>query len=315
MFVPILYVPYLFPDVFAKALRIQPVCYTKDMLFYLACAAAAGCAISNGIAGVLEKVGADREVPATSLRFVLLWKVAHQLPYLAGIGLDLIGWLLTLFAVRHLPLFLVQSIVAMGVIVTALTERVVLGGTLGRRRITGIGIALGGLLLLGLVAQPETVAHVRGLTYWTIVAGPALLALCSVIALKLRGSMATIALAVLSGIGFGGTSIVGRIITLPHHWWLIVFEPLSWALVAYGLLAILVFTIAVQRGSATAAAAGLICGETIAPTIVGLLLLGDSISAIGVPVVAFGSLLTIVGACAVALGDRPKPMKSTDPII
>lgn len=285
------------------------------MLFYVACAAAAGCAISNGIAGVLEKVGADREVPATSLRFALLWKVAHQLPYLAGLGLDIIGWLLTLFAVRHLPLFLVQSIVAMGVIVTALTERIVLGGTLGRRRIAGIGIALGGLLLLGVVAQPETVAHVHGLTYWMIVAGPAMLALCSILALKLPGVVATITLSVISGVGFGGTSIVGRVITVPHHWWMIVFDPLSWALVAYGLLAILVFTIAIQRGSATAAAAGLICGETIAPTVVGLLLLGDTISAIGVPVVVVGSLLTVVGACAVALGDKPKTVTSARSVL
>ena len=52
-------------------------------------------------------------------------------------------------------------------------------------------------------------------------------------------------------------------------------SPTTYALVLAGVVAMLTYSIALQRGSVTQATAPLVVGETVAPALVGLLLLGD----------------------------------------
>ena len=52
-------------------------------------------------------------------------------------------------------------------------------------------------------------------------------------------------------------------------------SPATYALVVAGVVAMLTYSIALQRGTVTQATAPLVVGETVAPALVGLLLLGD----------------------------------------
>ncbi len=79
----------------------------------------------------------------------------------------------------------------------------------------------------------------------------------------------------MAGLAFSGTAIAGRVVAIPDDLLQIVREPVAWALVGYGLIGILVFSIALQRGSVTTTNAMLFAVETVVPTLVGVVLLGD----------------------------------------
>ncbi|HUC90124.1 MAG TPA: hypothetical protein VMR45_04955 [Patescibacteria group bacterium] len=246
------------------------------MIFWIALAAAFGCAICNGVAAVLQKTSADKEARATSLQISFLWQLAHDRPYIIGILLDGLAWALTMVAVHTLPLFTVQPIIACSVAVTALVDRFILHHKLGNRVSLAIFCILAGLVLLTLTAAPEKAASVHVAVRWLIILAPLALAFVGSIFAKIQKRYATVVLGAIAGAAFGGTSVVGRAISTPHPYWQIIFDPLLWALLGYGLVGILLFSIALQRRSASVVNAVMITFETLVPVTIGLLFLGDT---------------------------------------
>src|SRR5690349_18285286 len=102
--------------------------------------------ICFGLATVLQAIGMRR---AGSLaKAVLTW------PLILGTGLDLLGFVFELAALRHLPLFLVQAAVASSLAVTAIAAAATLGEHLGQRDWVAIGAVCAGLGALGVSAGP-----------------------------------------------------------------------------------------------------------------------------------------------------------------
>ena len=77
-------------------------------------------------------------------------------------------------------------------------------------------------------------------------------------------------------------------------------SPATYALVAAGVLAMLTYSIALQRGTVTQATAPLVVGETVAPALVGLLLLGDQARPGWGWVAVVGFALAVAGAVSLA---------------
>lgn len=73
--------------------------------------------LSYGVATVLQSVGARRAASLGGVSGVL--GIFTQLPYLAGLVLDTVGFVGSVVALRQLPLFLVEAIIAASVGVTA----------------------------------------------------------------------------------------------------------------------------------------------------------------------------------------------------
>ncbi|HKR81455.1 MAG TPA: hypothetical protein VJR27_00445 [Candidatus Saccharimonadales bacterium] len=245
------------------------------MVFWLALLVALGCAVCNGVAAILEKISADKKARATSVRVDFLVQFLRDWPYLIGLALDGLAWILTLVAVQTLPLFVVQPIIAFSVVVTALVDRFVLRHRLGGRVRVALVFIFGGLALLALTAAPEKAATVHPVARWCIMLAPIALALLAAPFVKLQKQFATVAIAALSGVAFGGTAVVGRMLVFSHPYWRVVLDPLFWALLGYGLVGILLFTIALQRQRASVVNAAMISFETLAPILTGILLLGD----------------------------------------
>ncbi len=245
------------------------------MIFWLALLAALGCAICNGVAAILEKVSADGQARAHSIQVGLLVRLLQQWPYVLGLVLDGIAWILTLVAVQSLPLFVVQPIIAFSVVVTAIVERFVLHRRLGRMTTIAIFVILSGLGLLALTAAPEKASVASTSFRWIIIFMPIALAVLGSMFVKIRKGYATIVLGAISGVAFGGTAVAGRMLTFSHPYWHVLTEPLLWAIIAYGLVGIMLFTIALQRNLATVVNATMITCETIFPLIVGIIFLGD----------------------------------------
>jgi drug/metabolite transporter (DMT)-like permease len=267
--------------------------------------AALGCALCYGIGSVLEQVGARREQTATSIDPRLLLQLARQGPYLAGLGLDVVGWGLSLLALRTLPLFLVQSAVAASIAVTAVVARWVLHTVLDRFDLTAIGVIIVGLIMLALAAAPDASRPVGAVFRVVLLLGVPVLALAGAALARSTTARGHLGLAVVAGLAFSGTAVAGRTIVIPHHLLALVGRPLAWALVGYGGLGILLFSIALQKGSVTTTNALLFSAQTVVPTVIGLVLLGDRARAGRWPLMVLGCSAAIAGAVGLALHAVP----------
>ncbi|HEY8998706.1 MAG TPA: hypothetical protein VIM53_00090 [Candidatus Saccharimonadales bacterium] len=269
-------------------------------MFALAIAAVVACALCNGIAAVLQKIGADKQRRATSLDVRLLARLTRSAPYVAGLALDLLGWILTVFAVRFIPLFLAQAVIATNVAVTALIERSVLKRALPRSTWRWLAVLLAGLVCLGASATRQNAIVVRGALEWGIVVTPIVCLGFGALLTKAKGKAASFALASLSGVAFGGTSVVGRVLPVTAQWWHLLASPLLWALVLYGLAGVWLFTIALQRSFATTVNASMTAAQTLAPAVVGLTLLNDTVRGDTWILLVIGMAAALVGVVGVA---------------
>jgi len=271
----------------------------------LALAAALGSALCYGVASVLQQVGARRTTQATSIDPRLLLRLGRELPYMSGIGLDAVGWVLSLLALRTLPLFLVQSAIASSIAVTAVVARFTLGTRLDRREVAAIGVIVVGLFLLAVAAAPDSAQPVGAAFRLALVVGVAVLAVAGTLVARVDASRGALGLAAMAGLAFSGTAISARVLPIPDHLIDLLREPVVWALLGYGLLGILLFAIALQRGSVTTTNAVLFAVETIVPTVVGVALLGDRARDGRWPMMILGAVAAIAGAVSLALWSEP----------
>jgi hypothetical protein len=240
------------------------------MDYYLALGAAVGCAVCNGSAVILQKVGVNEEKNTVRL--------LTDLPYMAGIALDIIGWLLTLAAVRVLPLFLVQSIIAANIVIAALLDQIILHRRLPRYGYRLIVIILLGLCALALTAAPmKAIIAITPLWQWGFFIGLIVLGALGALLVRRKTRVTAVGLAVIAGVAFGAVSIVGRLLITNVPFWHLLQDPLSWVLIAYSGLGMLLFTLALRHATATMVNAVSVTLQTVTPTVIGLVLLGDAV--------------------------------------
>jgi drug/metabolite transporter (DMT)-like permease len=267
---------------------------------------AAGAALCYGVASVLQALSAARAAAAAGLDPRLLVRLARQLPYVAGLALDAAGFALAVLALRTLPLFLVQSVVAGSVGVTAVTGSLFLGSRLRRGESIALAALMCGLVLLAVAARPGHATPLSRWASWLLVGSAGVLAVIAAVVARWRRGTA-VALAALAGAGFAGVGIAARGLPTPRPFWHVVEQPAAWALVAFGGLAILLFATALQRGAVTAVSAVMFAVETIVPAVVGLAWLGDATRpGIGPPMAVAGFALALAAAVALAPYAEPQ---------
>ena len=177
------------------------------------------------------------------------------------------------------------------------------------------------LLFCGLIAvagsaatEParSPTAAIRG----GLVAGVAALAALAWVGARQRGARSAVTLAAASGLAYGGVALAARLLSAGDGTFLVgdglvrlLTDPLLWALLGYGALGLVTFAMALQRGPVTTVAAVVVVGETIAPALVGLALLGDRARA--GPVLARRARLRRHRARRLAAGPlRGRPVRS-----
>jgi drug/metabolite transporter (DMT)-like permease len=245
------------------------------MIFWIALLAAFGCALCNGTAAILQKMSVDKEDRIQSVEAGMLLHLLRDWPYLLGGILDGVAWLLTLVAVHNLPLFVVQPIIAFSIVVTLLIERIFFHRKIPLDVSAAIGCIAFGLVLLALSSAPETASATSHHIRLAIILCPLALAASGAVAVRSNSRLSTALLAAISGLAFGGTSIVGRLLVLSRPYWHTAINPLFLALIGYGVVGIVFFTIALQRSHASVINAIMVAFETIVPICVGLFVLGD----------------------------------------
>ncbi len=273
------------------------------MILALVCALAAN--VCYGLGTILQATGARRATSSDHLDVMLFARLGRQLPYIAGLALDLVGFVASIVALRELPLFVVQAAIAGSIGVTALASVFVFGFRLRAADTGAIAVLIVGLGLLGISARGEHAAHLTRTGGWFLLAGVAIVALAGAYAARLPDPRAGIALAACAGLGFSGTAIAARAVRVPSHLWHLLGEPGAVSLVLYGACGMLMFASALQRGSVTATSAVMFGVETVVPSIVGLAVLGDRTRPHFEIVAAVGFFLAVGSSLALARYTEP----------
>ncbi|UQI49568.1 hypothetical protein M1P56_30170 [Streptomyces sp. HU2014] len=269
---------------------------------------ALGSAVCFGTASVLQAVAARASAPGTGSGVdpLLLWRVLRQWRYLAGLALDALGFALELVALRNLPIYAVGAALAGSLAVTAVVASRVLRVRLRGVEWAAVGVVCGGLALLGLASGAEGGLTGGPALRFGVLAVAAAVLLLGAAAGRLPGRARAAALGLGAGTGFGVVEVAVRLLD-DFSPGALLTNPASYALLLGGGAAFLLLTSALQRGSVTAATAGMVLGETLGPAVAGVVWLGDRTREGLEPLALLGFGVAVVGALGLArFGEAPE---------
>jgi drug/metabolite transporter (DMT)-like permease len=264
-------------------------------------------AVCYGVAAVMQAIS----VRAASRRSVaqvaragegvdagLLVRLARQGLFLASIAIDLVGFIAQLIALRRLPLFEVQAIMASNLAVTAVCAAWLMKARLAAREWFAVAGVVAGVSLLGLSAGSEGAAKTGREFELALIVAVAAVGVAGFAVARLPNPVRTPALGAIAGLGYGALAVAARI--LPGFGALqLLRSPAAYTVAAAGIVSFLLYATALEGGSVTTATAAVILAETAPPAIVGVLFLGDKTRPGLTAVAALGFALAVV--CALAL--------------
>ncbi|MEU6553995.1 DMT family transporter [Streptomyces sp. NPDC046915] len=235
----------------------------------------------------------------------LLLRALRQWRYLAGLALDGLGFLLQVAALRSVPIYAVGAALAASLAVTAVVAARLLRVRLSGVEWAAVGVVCAGLAMLGLASGTEGDRGGPAALRWVMLATAVGVLLLGGVGGRLPERGRALLLGLGAGFGFGVVEVAVRLIDSLRPLDLIA-NPATYALLLGGGAAFLLLTSALQRGSVTAATAGMVIGETLGPAAVGVVWLGDRTREGLAWLAVLGFLVAVAGALALArFGEAP----------
>lgn len=228
----------------------------------------------------------------------LVVRMLRQWYFLASLVLDFAGFGAQLVALRRLPLFAVQAMIAANLAVTAVVASWLIKLQLTWREWMAVGGVVIGVGMLGSSAGEHTASGASGTFKLALILAVAGIGLAGVAASRLRGDARTPVLGAVAGLGYGVLAVAARVLPgfSPAE---LVRDPAAYALAAAGVVSFMFYATALEDGSVTVATAAVVLAETTPPAVVGVLFLGDhtrpGLGGVAAPGFAFAVV------CAVAL--------------
>ena len=217
--------------------------------------------------------------------------------YVAGLALDLLGWGMSAVALRYLPVFAVQAIVAAQVALTVIGAHLLSTQRAGAAELTAAAATVGGLALVAASGTTGS-AHVDTATVDIV-----LVVLFAVMVVAVPPAVhagRSAGPAVIAGLAFGGVAVAVRAL---HQRRLdpasLLRELPAYAVPVFAGLGAVLFALALRRGGPSAVAAIVVGVEMLAAGGLGIWLLGDGVRpgwqvpCVLAVVVAVGGLATI----------------------
>ncbi len=261
----------------------------------LGLAAALAAAVVFGSASILQAVGSRRVSSGSGLAIQTLGRLLRQPEFVAAVLLNLLGFLLHLYAVRELPLFLAQAGIAASLAVTALLAVRIFSDRLSPTDWAAVAAICLGLALLSAAAGSTGEDRATTAASLALFGVAALMILGGLLATRVQGVASAVALSLLAGVGFANTAVAARL--LPELGVVSVLgSPVTYALGLSGLLAFLLYSLALQRAAVTFATAPMIVVQTALPAVIGVLVLGDVVRAGWGVGALVGFVITAAGA-------------------
>lgn len=253
--------------------------------------------LGYGVASVLQSVAAKRSAEVVGLTGLAL--IIKQVPYLIGLAADGLGFLGNVVALQRLPLFLVQSIVAGSVGVTAVIASL-RGARLSWKDWTSLAVLGLGLICLTVTAVPTAAARISLIDDWIILVSVIVPAVVGLLGFRMKGRASAIVLSCAAGLGFTGVALASRGVGASGLSATLLLDPLLWAILVHGAIAMSFFTIALQRDAVTLVTAITLVFEVVLPSLVGIVLFGDAFRPGDTPLAIAGFVLAIGGAASLS---------------
>lgn len=275
---------------------------------------ALGCSLCYGTATVLQAAG-TRSVEAGSgsgVDAVLLLRAVRQWRYLVGIGLDVVGFLLQVAALRLVPIYVVAAALAASIAVTGVVAAWVLSARLSRVEWCAVGVVCASLVALAVAAGPGHFRHAPAGLGWALLGVVAAVLIAGFAAGRLPDRARALALGLGAGTGFGVVEVGVRLIDVIDPTTRSFYtNPALYAAAAGGAAGFLLLTSALHRGSVTTAVAGMVVGETLAPAFVGVAWLGDTArDGLGGLVIAGFAVAVAATLVLARIGEAPAPSEA-----
>jgi drug/metabolite transporter (DMT)-like permease len=239
-------------------------------------------------------------------------RALRQWRYLVGIGLDCLGFLLQVAALRLVPIYVVAAAIAASLAVTAIVAAWLLSVRLTGSEWLAVGVVCASLAMLGVAAGPEGSERGPAGLGWALLVVVAVLFVAGAAAGRLDDRSRALVLGLGAGGGFGVVEIGVRLID-PIDPTKAAFytNPAVYAVAAGGGAGFLLLTSALSRGSVTTAVAGMVVGETVGPALVGVAWLGDQTRPGLSWMVVAGFVIAVAATLALSrFGEAPSPVKS-----
>ncbi|MEV4275215.1 hypothetical protein [Actinoplanes xinjiangensis] len=257
-------------------------------------------AFSYATGSILQAIGAKRSHSTAST-------LGHPL-YLIGIVFDIIAWIGAIVALQHLAVYVVESVLAGSLAVTAVAAWLFLGSRLRGRDVAAIVCTTTALGVLALSAGQQHEMLPSTNVRIGLVSALLLLWVLGYGATK-TGRPGLIAL--IGGFCLGGAAISGRALQFPEEEMrqfttgvvAVVTEPVTWTMIAFALTGMLLYASALQGGEVGRVTAVHWTGEVVLPSIIALTLIGDTVRP-GWELPALAAGLVTVGS-AIVLASAP----------
>ena len=253
--------------------------------------------LGYGVSSVLQSIAAKRAAEIVGLTGIAL--IIKQVPYLLGLACDALAFTGNVLALQRLPLFLVQSIVAASVGVTAVIASL-RGAHLSWKDWTSLAVLGAGLVFLSVTAVPNAAARISLIDERVILLTALVPAIVGLIGFRMKGRPSTIVLSCAAGLGFAGVALASRGIGADHISWSLLLNPLLWAILVHGTIAICFFSVALQRDAVTLVTAITFVFEVMVPSSIGIALFGDTFDPRLMPLAIAGFVLAIGGTVSLS---------------
>ena len=254
----------------------------------------------NSAGALLQASGAQR---ATRSR-----PAAVQPRYLGGMFVDLLAWLCAVVALRVLPVFAVQAVIGGSIAVTALAGSRINNTVLDRTTRVAVGVCIVGLVLVAASAGAGHPPVTSTLVNYVLIGS---LLVLGVLVLILRQYRRAWPLAVVAGMGFGGTSLAVRAahveINQDFSFVALLAQPAIYLIAGYWIVGMIGYSAALARGEVGIVTAVFVVTEVVLPGLIGILLLGDPVREGWTWSFVIGLAVSVVGV--VVLTRRPPPRR------
>lgn len=259
------------------------------------------CAMAlNSVANLLQ---ADAARWVTPRRPLVL-----QSRYLSSMIVDALGWGFSVIALRFLPVFEVQAVLAGAIAMTALLGRWFYGTVLRQADRLAIGACLLGLTLVAGSAEGGSPPGISETTQTWLFIGFGVF----VVALVALWRADAWPLSVLAGLGFGGTSVAVRAVDTPGGQFdlgLLLSQPSVYLVIGFWLIGLISWSRALGVGSLASVTAVFMVTEVVAPGTVGIALLGDEVRSGWWPAMVLGIVLAVLGGVVLARAPLQHPQE------
>ena len=229
--------------------------------------------------------------------------------YLGGLLIDLSSWLCSATALRVLPVFAVQAVVGGSIAITAVLNARRVGARLDTATRLGVAACLIGLVL---VAGSAGEKHAGASSQFVDMVLIGLVLLLGVLVLVLRQFRHAWPLAIMAGVGFGGSSLAIRAahIEISPEFFspsALLAQPALYLVAGFWLVGIIAYSTAVNRGDIGTITAVFIVTNVVVPGFIGIVLLGDAVRPGFGWAFVVGLAVAITGVVTVARRPQPHP--------